>query len=560
MTDVHTSSGDSLMAACASDPGRVRTNNEDLPLVDAGRGIFGVIDGVGGQAAGEIAAGIARDVILQRLARPLGTAAERVREALAIANNEIFNRAEAAPELRGMACVVTLVIVADSTLTVGHVGDTRLYKLRPDGLRKLTHDHSPVGEREDARELSEIEAMRHPRRNEVFRDLGSAFRDKDEEEFVEVLVEPLERDSAILLCSDGLTDMVSSVTIERLVRQHAGRPQEVASALIAAANDAGGKDNVTVVYAEAPGFAAAVRRTRRSPGSSAIAPDTDDVSSRVAVSAEDAVSVNARPLKPRTRAVTLAGRMLRSRTTWFSAGALAGVVAALLLAWQAGIPAFDLRRTIIVHQGGTGVFARISDAMAEARPGDVVRVEPGVYHERVIVRDGVDLVARIPRTVTLVRPSNASGEVVGISVFGSGSSSVSGITIESTSALPVDVGIRIYGQGATLEQIDLSGDMRAGIDVSPAGSVTVRGSLFAVQGPALALGDEAHATFTSNVVLRTGPPVDAPFALAPSSQAVFRRNVFAGFGKDVVKGMSAAVRQQLLAGNYVIASEPSLLQ
>ena len=81
-----------LVGAARSDAGRVRANNEDLPVLDPERGIFGVIDGVGGHAGGEMAAAIARDVILQRLARPLGTPAERVREAIAIANNEIFRR------------------------------------------------------------------------------------------------------------------------------------------------------------------------------------------------------------------------------------------------------------------------------------------------------------------------------------------------------------------------------------------------------------------------------------------------------------------------------------
>src|SRR5215210_8607536 len=116
-----------MRAAARSDPGRARTNNEDLPLIDAARGIFGVIDGVGGAAGGEVAAAIARDVILQRLARPLGTPAEKVREAIAIANNEIFKRAQESIELRGMACVVTLAMIADGRLIAGHVGDTRLY-------------------------------------------------------------------------------------------------------------------------------------------------------------------------------------------------------------------------------------------------------------------------------------------------------------------------------------------------------------------------------------------------------------------------------------------------
>ena len=259
VADLRTVTAVVLSAAARTHPGRVRLNNEDLPVLDAARGVFGVIDGIGGQAGGEVAAATARDVILQRLARPIGTAAERVREAIAIANNEIYRRAAAlgrsspawAASSRSRSC-------ADGRLTIGHVGDTRLYKIRPDGIRKLTRDHSPVGELEDAGELPEPEAMRHPRRHEVFRDIGTVYRDKDEQEFVDVIEEPLEPDAAILLCSDGLSDMLPAATIAHIVRQHAGSPERVVEALVAAANDAGGRDNITVVYAEMP----LVRRAR----------------------------------------------------------------------------------------------------------------------------------------------------------------------------------------------------------------------------------------------------------------------------------------------------------
>jgi serine/threonine protein phosphatase PrpC len=259
MTEAVAPTSGPLLAAYRSDPGRVRINNEDLPLVDAARGVYGVIDGVGGSAAGEVAAAIARDVILHRLSRPLGTPGERVREAIAIANNEIFRRSERAAELRGMTCVVTLSIVTGERLTIGHVGDSRLYTMTPHGLGKLTHDHSPVGEREDAREISEIEAMHHPRRHELFRDVGGALHDKDEDDFVEVIEAEWGPECALLLCTDGLTDMVPSATIERIVRQHAGRPEQVVDALVDAANEAGGHDNVTVVYAEGAAFAAWAR-------------------------------------------------------------------------------------------------------------------------------------------------------------------------------------------------------------------------------------------------------------------------------------------------------------
>ena len=114
-------------------------------------------------------------------------------------------------------------------------------------------------------ELPEADAMRHPRRHEVFRDVGTVLRDKDEQDFVDVIEEPIEPDAAILLCSDGLSDMLPGATIAHIVRQHAGTPERVVEALVAAANDAGGRDNVTVVYAEMPLFAERIRRRRAGP-------------------------------------------------------------------------------------------------------------------------------------------------------------------------------------------------------------------------------------------------------------------------------------------------------
>src|SRR5689334_10387930 len=217
-----------VRAAAASDRGRIRDGNEDRVYVDVDRGIFAVIDGVGGHAAGEVAAAIAVDIIAQRLSRELWSPAQRVREAIALANNEILTQAGQSPQHAGMTCVLTVALLTERGVTVGHVGDTRLYKIDGSGIRKLTRDHSPVGEREDARELSEAEAMRHPRRNEVFRDVGSAFHEPDDDGFIDIVEEPFDSDCALLVCSDGLTDMVSASAIERVIRQHAGDPARVA--------------------------------------------------------------------------------------------------------------------------------------------------------------------------------------------------------------------------------------------------------------------------------------------------------------------------------------------
>ena len=128
-------------SAGLSDPGRVRRNNEDAFHVDAERGIFLVVDGIGGQAAGEKAAEIAVNRIRTRLERQTGTVEERIREAIAMANNEIFQAAQNNPEWRGMACVLTLAVLENGSAVVGHVGDSRLYHVRRGAIRKITHDH-----------------------------------------------------------------------------------------------------------------------------------------------------------------------------------------------------------------------------------------------------------------------------------------------------------------------------------------------------------------------------------------------------------------------------------
>ena len=236
-----------LRASGVTDAGRQREVNEDRFHCDAERGVFMVIDGVGGQAAGGRAADLALSRLREQLATESGTVAERLRDGITAANNDIHRLAATRAEWDGMACVLTIAIVKNGTVTFGHVGDTRLYKLRGDQIEKLTRDHSPVGEREDANEISERQAMRHPRRNEVYRDVGSEFHDRRDQDFIDVGEVTFEPDSALLLCSDGLTDLVDSVSIAKTVGQCAGDPEMVVRELIASANAAGGKDNVTAL-------------------------------------------------------------------------------------------------------------------------------------------------------------------------------------------------------------------------------------------------------------------------------------------------------------------------
>src|SRR6185312_2737618 len=245
-----------LKYAGRTDPGRIRRNNEDALHIDADRGIFLVVDGIGGQAAGEKAAAIAVERLRARLERQTGAAEQRIREAITIANNEILKAARANPEWEGMACVLTVAVLENGSAVIGHVGDSRLYQLRRGEIRKITHDHSPVGEREDKGEIGESEAMRHPRRNEVFRDVGSEDHEPDDANFIEIQRIPFDAESALVLCSDGLSDQVSAAAIHRAVERHAGDPDAAVRELIDAANGAGGKDNVTVVIVEGEQFTA----------------------------------------------------------------------------------------------------------------------------------------------------------------------------------------------------------------------------------------------------------------------------------------------------------------
>jgi PPM family protein phosphatase len=360
----------------SSDAGRVRRNNEDAFHIDADRGIFLVVDGIGGQAAGEKAAEIAVGRIRTRLERQIGTTEQRVREAIANANKEILQQARANPEWKGMACVLTVTVIENGEAVVGHVGDSRLYQIRRGEIRKVTHDHSPVGEREDSGELTEAEAMRHPRRNEVFRDVGSEDHSPDDEDFIELRHIPFDGETALLLCSDGLSDQVSAAEIRATVERYAGDPERAVRELIATANRAGGKDNVTVLLVEGEQFTAPAPAGTVPSGNAA------------------AVLVPRRSLFASRPAWFLYGLALASGGTWFSR------------ALWVPPPVTIKPRVLVVGQNAS--YSTIAAAMAEARAGDTVDVLVGDYPEPVRLKTGVTVRSLVPREAVL-RAAPASG-------------------------------------------------------------------------------------------------------------------------------------------------------
>ena len=235
-----------------TDKGKRREKNEDTffareipgtPLL-----IAGVVDGVGGYQGGDIAAEIARSIILESLKSIGDHVIESLRDAIIAANKKINEAKKEEPANELMACVLTCV-VADKKNHIcryAHVGDTRIYLLRDHSLVKLSKDHSVVGFLEESGRLSEEEAMRHPRRNEINKALGFEQDISLPEDFIETGESPFLPGDQLLLCSDGLTDMIPSARIMQVLTAEndiAGKAQ----ALVDAANEAGGNDNITVV-------------------------------------------------------------------------------------------------------------------------------------------------------------------------------------------------------------------------------------------------------------------------------------------------------------------------
>lgn len=277
-----------------TDVGQRRTNNQDTFICSSiwseSSVLLAVIDGVGGYAGGEQAAAIAKESIEQYMTTPNGDPMSMLREAVVFANNQINSQREQNRQLAQMCCVLTAAVADSRTnkLYFAHVGDTRLYRYRRGILEKLTHDHSMVGAREDANELTEAEAMQHPRRNEILRDVGSLHHRVDDPDFLESGESDFLPGDQLLLCSDGLTDMITQDQIRGILDQDLTLDEQVAE-LIRLANEQGGNDNITVVLA-----------TNATPASGrAVPPVQKAVSKPVSAppASPDAVSTQSKPAK-----------------------------------------------------------------------------------------------------------------------------------------------------------------------------------------------------------------------------------------------------------------------
>lgn len=237
-----------------TDPGRCRENNEDSVAFDEQALVAVLADGMGGYNAGEIASGMATAFIKAELSRWLSEAGANaqirdIRRAMEIcvdnANIAIYNSANANPSFAGMGTTLVLGVIKDGRLLVGHIGDSRCYRLRQGRMEQITKDHSLLQEQMDAGLITAEQAAGSPIKNLVTRALGV-----EQGVMLEVNEFSIEPGDVYLMCSDGLSDMVSDEVIVRIAFEDL-RLEPLAEHLILAANESGGRDNISVLLVAA---------------------------------------------------------------------------------------------------------------------------------------------------------------------------------------------------------------------------------------------------------------------------------------------------------------------
>jgi len=248
-----------LSAFGITDVGRKRRHNEDAYLLDVERGLFVVADGMGGHAAGEVASRITVESIQEYLALrddegentwPFGfnnrysMEGNLLTTAIKKANDRVIRAVHNRPELKGMGTTVVAALFDAERATLVHVGDSRCYLFRQHDLRRLTDDHSWVQEQVNAGILTPEEATSHPLKNVVTRALGGS-----PNVLPDLIEVRLEAGDSFLLCSDGLTGMMSDEEISAILASE-GSAESRVRALVDLANDRGGVDNITVLLVD----------------------------------------------------------------------------------------------------------------------------------------------------------------------------------------------------------------------------------------------------------------------------------------------------------------------
>ena len=247
-----------IQSVALTDTGKVREHNEDMIGTEADIGLFVLADGMGGYNAGEVASGIAVKTIINLVrdsvaredlsVRDPETGLTRpsiiLRDAIHRANKIIYHTSKTQPQCEGMGTTVVACLFHDNKVSMAHVGDSRLYRLRDNRFEQMTLDHSLLQELVDRGFYSQQEAQRATNKNYVTRALGV-----EQNVDVEIHEEPVQKSDYYVLCSDGLSDMIEDEDIHLTISTFSANLDTVAKQLIQLSNDNGGRDNVSVIMA-----------------------------------------------------------------------------------------------------------------------------------------------------------------------------------------------------------------------------------------------------------------------------------------------------------------------
>lgn len=237
-----------INAVGKTDIGLKRNQNEDALAVDDEKGYFLVADGMGGAAAGEIASRIfadtAREILENRPIHSEDEAIDIIQEAFSISNGKILSHIEKNPAHAGMGCTAELLTLTPQGFVLGHIGDSRTYRLRDGVLKQLTKDHSLVQEQIDRGLITPQEAKNHTNRNVILRAVGTG-----SQLALDIIRGKVYTDDQFLLCSDGLTDLVDDEAIFDTLNSEDSLAEKVTQ-LVTLAKEAGGNDNITVVLSQ----------------------------------------------------------------------------------------------------------------------------------------------------------------------------------------------------------------------------------------------------------------------------------------------------------------------
>jgi serine/threonine protein phosphatase PrpC len=525
MTETRTA----LVGYALTDTGRRRLVNEDRVLVDVEAGWMLVIDGMGGHNAGLRAATIALEIIPERMNRLDAPLERRLREAITLANNTIFADAQNDPACAGMACVVAAAGVEDGEWVIGHVGDSRILEVLPGCIRPLTRDHSPLAVLEESGQLTEAQAMAHEKRHLVSRDVGGRMRRPDEPGFIEVRRVPFRPDQLLLGCSDGVSDMLTSQEIRQLVEQNAGNPEKVAHAIVAAANEHGGRDNISVAILEGPEFASALR-----------------------VPVSEGEPVKTVPARPGVIPIPSRWKVAAAMLLVFLGGLAAGQYSQWT--WQRHErERLRLRPRVLRVNSEPDGIRTISAALAQARPGDTVLIAPGEYRENIRLREGVAVVAEESRGAVLESPGPVAVLAAGLK-----KARLQGLMIAPTSGAQLQTGVLVMAGEIEIEGVEISGATNAAVEYGLLASGRVRSS-FLHDNPGTGIRSTgATLVVESSVLMRNGMLGKKRAALEwePDAPPFLTGNAFGHNGAPLP--LSATEARMICARNLCTDEPPRL--